>query len=116
MIQTYIFKIFIRSDYSIHNKIPWQFSNSAYAITRPIIKNIFISKGNLQSNVAYKISGGSRPLDQIIAHEIIHVLIANKFIKDRDHFSENWTKAGFLWKEEGYAEYIAGGVTGYMGT
>jgi len=105
------FKIFIRSDYSVHNALPWQFSNSAYAITRPIIRNIFISKGNLQSNVAYKISGGSRPLDEIIAHETVHVLIENKFKNDRAKFPEDWTKTGFLWKEEGYADYIARGST-----
>lgn len=102
------YKIFIRSDYSVHNIIPWQFSNSAYAITRPIIQNIFISKGNIQSNLAYKISGGSRPLDQIIAHEIVHLLIENKFMRNRAKFPEDWTKTGFLWKEEGYADYIAG--------
>ncbi len=103
------YKIFIRNDFSVHHVIPWQFSSSAYAITRPIIRNIFISKGNIQSNLGYKLSGGSRPLDQIIAHEVVHVLIENKFMRNRAKFPEDWTKAGILWKEEGYADYIAGG-------
>lgn len=110
------FKIFLRSDCSIHNTLPWQFSERGYAITRPIIQNIFISKADLKSNSAYKCTDGVRPLDNIIAHEITHVLIENKFlsfkkliIEGRAIFPEDWSELGLLWKEEGYAEYLAGG-------
>lgn len=105
------FKIFIRSDYSVHNLLPWQFSTSAYAVTRPLIKNVFISKGDFKSNASYKVSGGSRPLNIIIAHELVHVLVENKFLLQIGQYAEDWSKAGFLWKEEGYAEFIAGGST-----
>lgn len=101
------FKIFLRSDYNIHRLLPWQFSDSAYAITRPLIRNIFISKGDFQTNSAYKISGGKNSLDKIIAHEIVHILIENKFLGQSRIFAKDRSKLGFFWKEEGYADYIA---------
>ncbi|KTC73937.1 hypothetical protein Lbir_0993 [Legionella birminghamensis] len=105
------FKIFLRSNYNIHNIMPYQFAAQPFAITRPLIRNIFISKGDIRSNLSFKPSGASRALDQIITHEIVHVLIENKIPFTARADESNWSPMGFLWKEEGYADYIAGNPT-----
>jgi hypothetical protein len=108
------FKIFIRSNnYSCIN-LPWQFNEKAYGQTIPLFYNIFISKVNIGTSEAFNGAGHSRPLPSVVAHELTHVLYENKFgwIKTRLYDwldGESKSKLGLLWKEEGYAEYIAGG-------
>ena len=53
-----------------------------------------------------------RTLSTVLAHELTHILVESKwFFKSKMAYFENdsLSPLGLLWKEEGYAEYIAGG-------
>ncbi len=104
-------KIFIRDNFKNYSWIPWQFPTSGYGQAIPIIENIFIGNADFQSNQAYHPnSKKSRTLSKVLAHEIIHILIFHHSYKSwcLHLFNKlNWSSVGLLWKEEGYAEYIA---------
>jgi hypothetical protein len=106
------FKIFLRSDSKKYNIFPLQFPARGSGWTIPIIKNIFLYKSDISKNKSYNHLGHVRKLSSVLTHEIIHVLVEEKwFLKSRMAYFDNnsLSKFGSLWKEEGYAEYIAGG-------
>ena len=112
------FKVFLRNDPSHYNSFPFQFADKGFGQSIQFLSNnIYINHGDLDANVSLSGLGDSRTLGSVIAHEVVHVLIEKKFgyfarrIKPllmRDEFSS----FGYLWKEEGYCEYIAGGSPG----
>ncbi len=109
------FKIFLRSDASNYNILPYQFNNNVAGWVIPFIKNVFLYKANIKDNIAYNPIGHQRPLVSLLSHELTHVLIETKWFLSRVLWlieNSNRSKMGLLWKEEGYAEYISGG-TGY---
>ena len=57
------------------------------------------------------ILGHTRTLSNVLAHELTHVLIENKWLlkSKREYFNKDSSLEFGLWKEEGYAEYVAGG-------
>ena len=106
------FKIFLRSDTDKYNVLPLQFPDSCTGWTIPIIKNVFLYKSDCETNTSYNHLGHERSLSSILAHELTHVLVENKlFFKSKMAYfnQKNISDFGALWKEEGYAEYIAGG-------
>jgi hypothetical protein len=105
------FKIFLRSDVSKYNLLPGQFPNGGFGQTISFIKNVFIYKADCATNTSYTHLGHMRTLSNVLAHELMHVLIENKWLfKSKSaYFDKNSLSEFGLWKEEGYAEYIAGG-------
>ena len=77
-----------------------------YAVTYPIINNIFISKTDIESNLVQRNAeeDNERSLSSVIAHEVTHNLIENEIGIRANKKLETW-------KKEGYCEYISGEKT-----
>lgn len=102
------FKIFLRSDVNKYNLFPGQFPDGGFGQAIPLIKNVFLYKSDCATNTSYTHLGATRTLSNVLAHELMHVLIENKWLfKSKSEYF--LSKFGRLWKEEGYAEYVAGG-------
>lgn len=107
------FKIFLRSDVNKYNLFPFQFPDLGSGQAIPLIKNVFLHKSDCSTNISYNHLGHARILSSVLAHELTHILIENKwFLRSKmAYFDKNsWSSFGALWKEEGYAEYIAGSL------
>lgn len=110
--QTIKFKIFLRSDEDKYNFFPLQFPEVGCGWAIPVIKNVFLYKSDCEKNATYNHIGHMRTLSTVLAHELTHILVENRyFFKSKKAFLDNHSLSpfGLLWKEEGYAEYIAGG-------
>ena len=113
------FKIFLRSDVNKYNLLPFQFSELGYGQTVQMLSNnIYIFRCDIETNSSHNGLGDTRLLSSVIAHEVVHVLIEKRFgyLKSRlrPFFKKyEFSQLGYLWKEEGYAEYIAGGSTAF---
>ncbi|MCA9507703.1 MAG: hypothetical protein KC505_04690 [Myxococcales bacterium] len=112
------FKIFLRNDPKKYNIFPFQFNDKGFGQTIQFVSNnIFINHCDLDANISFSGLSDSRDLVSVIAHEIVHVLIEKQFgyfarrIKPLLIRSE-FSSFGYQWKEEGYAEHIAGGSPG----
>lgn len=105
------FNIFLRSDVNKYNLFPGQFPNGGFGQTISLIKNVFIYKSDCETNTSYTHLGATRTLSNVLAHELTHVLIENKWLlkSKSEYFNKNSSFEFGLWKEEGYAEYVAGG-------
>lgn len=103
------FNIFLRSDVNNYNLFPGQFPSGGYGQTISLIKNVFIYKSDCATNTAYTHLGATRTLSNVLAHELMHVLVENKWLlkSKSEYFSKDSLLEFGLWKEEGYAEYIA---------
>ena len=104
------FKIFLRSDASKYALLPFQFPDKGSGQTIPGIKNVFLYKSDCLTNTSYNHLGHARTLSSVLAHELTHVMVQNKwFFKAKMAYfdKDSLTPFGALWKEEGYAEYIA---------
>jgi len=107
------FKIFLRSDANKYNLLPFQFPEVGSGHAIPGIKNVFLYKSNCSTDTTYNHLGHARSLSSVLAHELTHVMVESKwFFKAKmAYFDKNsLTPFGALWKEEGYAEYIAGNL------
>ena len=108
------FKIFLKSDFKIYNLLPFQFMPIGYGRSVQFLSNnIYISKADIETNSSHNGLGHTRLLSSVLAHEVVHVLIEKQrgyfFSRLRPYFKKyEFSQMGFLWKEEGYAEYIAG--------
>lgn len=108
------FKIFLRSDINKYNFLPFQFPDDCIGWAIPVIQNVFLHKSDITTNTSYNPWGHTRALSSVLAHELTHIMVDNKFpLKSKMAWfdSKSLTEFGALWKEEGYAEYIAGGAT-----
>ena len=95
------FKIFISSGFKPYSIFSPSYKN-AFAVTYPIIKNIFISKTDVENNLVQRNADedNERSLSSVIEHEVTHILIENEIgIKDNRKLE--------TWKKEGYCEYIS---------
>jgi hypothetical protein len=108
------FKIFLKSDFKIYNLLPFQFMPIGYGRSVQFLSNnIYISKADIETNSSHNGLGHTRLLSSVLAHEVVHVLIEKQFgyffSRLRPYFKKyEFSQMGLLWKEEGYAEYIAG--------
>lgn len=68
--------------------------------------NVFINKSDAAGDLVFRKAPAhnQRSLSGVIAHEITHLLIRNRY-----GYWRNLTMP--TWKKEGYAEYVAGGAT-----
>lgn len=82
-------------------------SNDAFALTRPVSDivsgAIIVNKSSIAKNriTLRRDVGGTRSLSAIIAHERTHILV-------RDHFGLVASVQFPVWKNEGYADHVAG--------
>lgn len=111
------FKLFLKSDRNKYDLLPLQFPSLGFGRSVQLLSNnIYISQADIETNSSHSGLGDTRTLSSVIAHEVVHVLIEKHFgyFKSRLHpyFKKHeFSSMGYLWKEEGYAEYIAGGET-----
>ncbi len=111
------FKIFLRTDFNKYNLLPFQFSELGYGrCVQMLSNNIYIFRVDIETNSSHDGMGHTRLLSSVVAHEVAHVLIEKRFgylkSRFRPYFRKyDFSEMGLLWKEEGYAEYIAGGDT-----
>lgn len=107
------FKVFLRNDTNKYNLLPFQFFDKGYGRSVQFLSNnIFIFNCNVETNSSYDGMGGTRTLSSVIAHEAVHILIEKKYGYLRSRFGpyfaeHDFSQMRYLWKEEGYAEYIA---------
>jgi len=96
------FKIFISSGFKPYSIFSPSYKD-AFAITYPIINNIFISKTDIKNNLVQRDAeeDNERSLSSVIAHEATHKLIENEIGIKANKKLETW-------KKEGYCEYISG--------
>jgi hypothetical protein len=109
------FKVFMQSERDRYTLLPFQFPRLGFGESVQFISNnIYISHADIENNQAH--SGlGTRTLSSVIAHEIVHILIEKKFGYFASRFGpffrqDDFSPMKYLWKEEGYAEYIAGDI------
>lgn len=98
------FNLFICDSHNLYHLLSLQ--EGSFGATSPISKNIFINVTDIKTNKVYsKASEYTRPLNEVIAHEVTHAQTITKegIIKTKFDISN--------WKQEGYCEYIAGGAT-----
>ena len=98
------FNLFICDSYNLYHLL--SLDEGSFAATSPISKNIFINVTDIKTNKVYsKASEYTRPLNEVIAHEVTHAQTITKkgIIRTKFNISN--------WKQEGYCEYIAGGAT-----
>ena len=84
-------------------------SNKAYrsfANSVPFLNNIIINKTDVPADMVYVDRGyrNSRSLSGVIAHEVTHLLIRQRYGTVKSSMMPTW-------KNEGYCEYIAGDTT-----
>ncbi len=99
------FKIFISSGFKPYSIFSPSYKD-AFAITYPIINNIFISKTDIKNNLVQRNAeeDNKRSLSSVITHETTHKLIENEIGIKANKKLETW-------KKEGYCEYISGEST-----
>lgn len=73
------FKIFLRSDANKYNLFPFQFPDRGSGQAIPLIKNVFLYKSDCSTNTSYNHVGHTRTLSSVLAHELIHILVDNKW-------------------------------------
>lgn len=77
-------------------------SKGAFAISVPFSEAIIVNRNSVEQNKVRNGAslGGSRPLDRVLAHEMMHGVL-------RQHFGEIATQLKPVWLIEGYCDYIA---------
>jgi hypothetical protein len=68
--------------------------------------NIFINEADVAKDLVFRKAPAynQRSLSEVVAHEVTHLLIREKF-----GYVKNITMPA--WKKEGYSEYVSGGTT-----
>src|SRR5690349_947858 len=68
--------------------------------------NVFINEADVARDLVFRKAPAfnQRSLSEVVAHEVTHLLVREKF-----GYLKNVTMPA--WKKEGYAEYVAGGTT-----
>ena len=99
------FKIFISSEFKPYSIFSPSYKD-AFAVTYPIINNIFISKTDIKNNLVQRDADEDyeRTLTSVIEHEVTHKLIENEIGIKANKKLETW-------KKEGYCEYVSGEST-----
>lgn len=99
-------KIFLTGSYAFYGFL----SNKAYASfgnSVPLIDNVLINKTDVNQDLVFapRDVPNSRSLSGVLAHEVTHLMIRNKFGAIKSLVSIP------TWKNEGYCEYVAGATT-----
>jgi hypothetical protein len=99
-------RIFISNSHGMYAIFSLFVGTNSFAKGYPILptKNVFVNKSDVARDVVFRNSqtDSERSLSGVIAHEVTHFLIREKF-----GYIKNVTMPA--WKKEGYCEYVAGG-------
>ena len=101
-------RVFLTNSYRLYRgfslNLGWNSFGKGYALLPT--SNVFINKSDLASDTVFRdtASNNTRSLSGVIAHEVTHLLIRNRYGYWRNVMMP-------AWKKEGYAEYVAGGST-----
>lgn len=95
--------------------LPLQFKPDVAAQTIAFTNNTFVTHADFDNNRSNNFRY-SRRLAELLAHEATHVMYEKKFgwfkTRPATWFNQNSnTDLGLFWKEEGYAEYVAGDLS-----
>jgi len=73
------FKVFLRNDPSNYTFLPFQFPNDCSGWAIPGIKNIYLYQSDCATNSTYNPRGDVRSITSVLAHEMVHVMVENRF-------------------------------------
>ena len=100
-------RIFISNSHGLYAFLSLYVGRSSFAKGFPVIPtdNVFINRSDVAGDLVFRDaqSNRERSLSGVIAHEVAHLLVREKF-----GYLKNLTLP--TWKQEGYGEYVAGGT------
>ncbi|MBA4185605.1 MAG: hypothetical protein H0X49_16570, partial [Acidobacteria bacterium] len=99
-------RIFVSNSFSFYTFLNPK-ARGSFANTMPLIGNVTVNKVDIADDTVFRHAetDNQRSLSGVIAHEVTHTLIENKF---------GWANSFAVlprWKKEGYCEYVAGETT-----
>ena len=101
-------KIFLTNNQRLYSALNLYVGANSFARALPVLptNNIFVNEADVAKDQVYRHAPAfnSRSLSEVLAHEVTHLLIRDKF-----GYVKNITMPA--WKKEGYAEYVSGGTT-----
>lgn len=101
-------KIFLTNSQRLYSPLNLYVGANSFARALPVLptSNIFVNEADVAKDQVYRHAAAynSRGLSEVLAHEVTHLLVREKF-----GYFKNITMPA--WKKEGYAEYVSGGTT-----
>src|SRR5262245_42606956 len=100
-------RIFISDSHGLYAFFGLYVGRNSFAKSYPLLPtgNVFINKSDVAHDLVFRDAraDNNRSLSAVIAHEVTHLLVREKF-----GYFKNLVLP--TWKQEGYAEYVAGGT------
>lgn len=101
-------KIFFTNSQQLYSALSLYIGANSFGKGLPVLptNNIFINEADVAKDLVFRKAPAynTRSLSGVVAHEVTHLLVREKF-----GYVKNLTMPA--WKKEGYAEYVAGGTT-----
>lgn len=101
-------KIFLTNSQQLYSALTLYIGANSFGKAMPVLptNNIFINDADVAKDLVFRKAPAfnQRSLSEVVAHEVTHLLIREKF-----GYVKNITMPA--WKKEGYAEYVSGGTT-----
>jgi len=101
-------KIFLTNSRKLYSALTLYLGANSFGKGLPVLptNNIFINEADVSRDLVFRKAPAfnSRSLSEVVAHEVTHLLVREKF-----GYMKNLTMPA--WKKEGYAEYVSGGTT-----
>lgn len=106
-------RIFICNSHGLYAFLSLYVGSNSFAKGYPVLptSNVFVNKSDVAHDLVFRGARADRErsLSGVIAHEVTHLLVREKF-----GYLKNLTLPA--WKQEGYSEYVAGGTLLDYGT
>jgi len=101
-------KIFLTNNQQLYSAVSLYIGANSFGKGFGILptNNVFINDADVARDLVFRkaASFNQRSLSEVVAHEVTHLLVREKF-----GYVKNVTLPA--WKKEGYAEYVSGGTT-----
>lgn len=101
-------KIFLTNSQQLYSALSLYIGANSFGKGLPVLptNNIFIDEADVAKDLVFRKAPAynSRSLSEVVAHEVTHLLIRERFGYVRNIIAPTW-------KKEGYAEYVSGGTT-----
>ena len=101
-------KILLTGSQRLYSTLSLYIGGNSFGKGLPMLptSNVFINDADVNRDLVFREAptNNQRSLSGVVAHEVTHLLIKNKF-----GYVKNITMPA--WKKEGYCEYVAGGST-----
>ncbi|HEY5883813.1 MAG TPA: hypothetical protein VIT88_03960 [Pyrinomonadaceae bacterium] len=101
-------KIFLTNSHGMYSSMSLYVGGNSFGKGFAMLptNNIFINRSDVSKDLVFRraTEHSQRSLSGVVAHEVTHLLVKEKF-----GYWRNLTMPS--WKKEGYAEYVAGGST-----